>query len=86
MVVSVCVERDRPGEDVDIRDIVAGIEASTLIMHRIDDRDCPVEGSRWLADHIPNATLVELEGRDHLPQINSDEIMDTIEEFLASLT
>jgi len=75
----------RMNSQVDVRDIVAGIEAPTLILHRTGDRDVPVEGSRWLTEHIPNARLVEFDGRDHLPQVDSDAIMDTIEEFLSQL-
>ena len=75
----------RMNTGVDIRDIVSDIEAPTLILHRTGDLDAPVEGGRWLAEHIPNARLVEFDGRDHLPQVDSDEIMDAIEEFLAQL-
>jgi pimeloyl-ACP methyl ester carboxylesterase len=71
---------------VDVRDIVADIEVPTLIMHRIGDRDVPVEGSRWLAGHITDARLVEFDGRDHLPQIDSEEIMGAIGQFLAGLS
>ena len=75
----------RMNTDVDVRDLVAAIEAPTLIMHRTGDRDVPVEGSRWMAARISGARLVEFDGCDHLPQVDSEEIIDTIRAFLATL-
>ena len=72
--------------DIDIRDLVSEIQAPTLIMHRTGDLDAPVEGSRWLARHIPKAQLVEFDGTDHLPQISSGEILDAIRSFLSELS
>src|SRR5688572_28606316 len=39
---------------------------------------------RFLAQHIPEARLIELPGEDHLPYVgeNSDDIVDAIEEFI----
>jgi DNA-binding SARP family transcriptional activator/pimeloyl-ACP methyl ester carboxylesterase len=72
----------RMNTDSDARDLVAAIEAPTLVVHRIGDRESPVEGARWLADHIPGSILVELVGSDHLPQVNSDQILDVVEQFI----
>lgn len=68
--------------EIDIRDIVASIDTPTLVMHRTGDRDNPVEGGRWLARHIPGAHLVEFDGDDHMPQINSHQILETTRTFL----
>jgi class 3 adenylate cyclase len=51
--------------DVDLRGVLSSIAAPTLIVHRIDDVFASVEHARYLADHIPDARLVELPGRDH---------------------
>lgn len=75
----------RMNTHIDIRDIVAGIQAPALIIHRTGDREAPIEGARWLADHIPNARLVELDGNDHFPQIDPDAIMEAIASFLAEI-
>ncbi|MEE9206414.1 MAG: alpha/beta hydrolase, partial [Acidimicrobiia bacterium] len=71
---------------IDIRELVFEIKAPTLVLHRTGDLDAPVEGGRWLARHIPNAELVEFEGTDHLPQVASDEILETIRSFLSELS
>jgi pimeloyl-ACP methyl ester carboxylesterase/class 3 adenylate cyclase len=69
---------------IDITDILPSIHIPTLVIHRTGDVTVDVEGSRFLAKHIPNARYVELPGTDHLPFIgdNSDQIVDLIEEFL----
>ena len=46
------------------------------------DRAAPVAWGRYLAEAIPGARYVELEGDDHLPMVNPDEILDEVEEFL----
>ena len=44
----------------------------------------PVANGRYLADHIPGAQFVELDGNDHLPFVgDSDAIADAIEAFVA---
>jgi len=43
-----------------------------------------VEEGRYLASRIPNATFVELPGKDHLPFVgDQDAILDEIERFLS---
>ncbi len=74
----------RMNTDGDVRDLVAAIEAPTLIVHRLGDRESPIEGARWLAEHIPNSTLVELEGSDHLPQVNADQILEVLRQFITN--
>ena len=53
--------------DLDLRDIVASVHVPTLVLHRRDDRLVNVGNGRWLAEHLPDARLVELEGDDHIP-------------------
>ena len=52
---------------VDIRAVLPAIAVPTLVLHRAGDRLWPVEGARYVAEHIPGAKLVELEGIDHWP-------------------
>jgi class 3 adenylate cyclase len=55
----------------------------TLVLHRTGDRAFPVEGARYLAAQIPDATFVELPGDDHLPWVgDSDAVLGEIEHFL----
>jgi class 3 adenylate cyclase len=71
---------------VDIRDVLPAIPVPTLVLHRRDDRMVDVEMGRYLADHIPGAKFVELEGADHLFFTgDADAIVDEIEEFLTGV-
>jgi pimeloyl-ACP methyl ester carboxylesterase len=66
----------------DIRDVVPTIRVPTLVIHRTDDV-LPIEGGRWLAQHVPGARFVELAGDDHWPWTSDpDEILDEVEMFL----
>ena len=42
------------------------VHAPTLVLHRRHDRLVNVRNGRWLAEHLPNARLVEFEGDDHI--------------------
>jgi len=69
---------------IDISGVVGAIKVPTLVVHRTDDVTISVEGGRFLAQHIPQARLLEIPGSDHLPFTgdNADEILDAIEAFL----
>ena len=67
---------------LDIREILPTIRVPTLLIHRRGDM-LPVEGARYMAERIPGAKLVELEGDDHWPWlIDPDEVCDHVEEFI----
>lgn len=69
--------------EVDVRDILPAIRVPTLILHRTGDRRIDVGGSRYMAERIPDARLVELPGIDHLVWVgDADAIVDETEEFL----
>jgi len=68
---------------VDIREVLPTIQAPTLVLNRRSDRMVNVELGRYIADNIPGAKFVELEGADHLYFTgDADELLDEIEEFL----
>jgi pimeloyl-ACP methyl ester carboxylesterase len=72
--------------DIDIRDVLGTISVPTLVLHRCGDRMINVEMGRYLADRIPGAKLVELDGADHFYFTgDADAILDEIEEFLTGL-
>jgi pimeloyl-ACP methyl ester carboxylesterase len=71
--------------EIDVRHVVPLITAPTLIVHRVGDKVCPVENARWLAQHIDRARYVELEGENHIPWIDGDDILDEIREFLTGV-
>jgi class 3 adenylate cyclase len=68
---------------IDVRDILPSVRVPTLLIHRSGDRAIPAEGSRYMAEHIPDSRYVELEGVDHLWFVGDvDAIFDEVEEFL----
>ena len=69
--------------EVDVRAALPAITAPTLVLHRTDDMAAPIEGGRYLAEHIPGARFVELPGDEHYPFVGDvDLVVDEIEEFL----
>jgi len=70
---------------IDVRDVLASIQAKTLVLHRRDDHDSRVEEGRYVAEHIPGASFVELPGEAHVPWWNGDDVVDEVEEFLTGV-
>jgi pimeloyl-ACP methyl ester carboxylesterase/class 3 adenylate cyclase len=71
--------------DVDISGALPAIRVPTLIVHREGDRGCDVRASRYMAERIPGARYVELQGIDHAPWYgDSDAILDAFDDFLTS--
>jgi class 3 adenylate cyclase len=72
--------------EIDVSDVLGVISAPTLVLHRRDDF-VPIGGGRFLADHIPDARFVELEGTDHtFFTQDSDAILNETERFLTGHT
>jgi class 3 adenylate cyclase/predicted alpha/beta hydrolase len=73
--------------EIDVRHVLPSIRVPTLLIHATGDRAVPVGTSRHMAEHIPNARLVEVESIDHLPFYDKpNEIVDCIEAFLTGGT
>jgi pimeloyl-ACP methyl ester carboxylesterase len=69
--------------DLDVRDLLPLIRVPTLVMHRAQDSAWDPRHSRYLAERIPGARYVELDGSDSLPFLgDSDAILEEVEEFL----
>lgn len=69
--------------EIDVRNVLPAIRVPTLVIHRSGDRVIPIESGRYLAEHIPDAKLVEVPGDDHFPFVGDiDSIVDEVEEFL----
>jgi len=69
--------------DIDVRAVVGSVHVPALILHRTRDRLVNVRHGRWLAEHLPNARMVEFEGDDHhFWYESSDEWLGEIQEFL----
>lgn len=70
-------------QDVDVRHALPTVTAPTLVVHRSDDAAVPISAGRYFAEHISDAAMVEVPGRDHLWWVgDQDAITDAIEEFL----
>jgi pimeloyl-ACP methyl ester carboxylesterase len=69
--------------EMDLRPVLNSIQCPTLVMHRRDDRLVPVSHGHYLAEHIPGARMMELDGDTHAPQWEDFEtMMPLTEEFL----
>jgi pimeloyl-ACP methyl ester carboxylesterase len=69
--------------EFDVREVLPSIRVPTLIMHRREDTFIKVEHSRYIAEHIPGARYVELEGPDNMFATGDTEaILGEVEEFL----
>ncbi len=69
-------------DGIDVRAILGSITRPTLVLHRRGDRMIHADQGRYLADHIPNARYVELDGDDHLAFAGDmDAILDEVQLF-----
>jgi class 3 adenylate cyclase len=69
--------------ETDVRDLVPHVHVPALVIHRRHDRLVNVRHGRWLAEHLPNARLVEMPGDDHAVWYEGvDEWLGLVEEFL----
>jgi pimeloyl-ACP methyl ester carboxylesterase len=67
---------------VDVRGVLPAVRAPTLVLHRTGDLLFSVDEARYLATHIPSAHLQLLDGADHLPCGDPDQILDAVQTFL----
>jgi pimeloyl-ACP methyl ester carboxylesterase/DNA-binding CsgD family transcriptional regulator len=73
----------RMNSQIDVRDILPGVTAPTLILHRTHEQWFDVGNARYLAERIPGAKLVELPGIDHVPWVGDAEaVLNETEIFL----
>ena len=71
------------GDGEQVRPRLPDIEVPALAVHRTGDRVLDVSHGRYLAEHLPNATYLEIPGRDHVPWGRDlDVIMAELEYFL----
>jgi pimeloyl-ACP methyl ester carboxylesterase len=63
---------------LDVRDILPAVRVPTLVLHRTDDVAVRVGHGRYMAERIPEATLVEYPGADHWPWFDNDVADDVL--------
>jgi class 3 adenylate cyclase/pimeloyl-ACP methyl ester carboxylesterase len=72
--------------DSDVRAVLPNVRVPTLVLHRRGDRLVPIARGREVAELIPNARFVELEGVDPWPFVGDlQPWMDEVEEFLTGM-
>lgn len=72
--------------EIDVRGVLPSVRVPTLVIHRTGDMCLKVEEGRFVAEQIPGAKYVELDGIDHLPFVgDQDEVLDEIEEFVTGV-
>ena len=71
--------------DIDVTHVLGAVRVPTLVLHR-SGHPFDVRGARFLADRIPFARFVELEGSEVFPYLGDTErLLGEIERFLTGL-
>lgn len=77
------LELERMNREIDVRHVLPSIRVPTLVLNRVGDHPSNVGGSRYLAEHIPGARHVELDGADHAPSAGDAEpVLQEMQAFL----
>jgi class 3 adenylate cyclase len=76
------VSKARTVYELDVRDVLPLVTAPTLVIHSRDNAFIRVGHSRYLAEQIRDARLVEIDSADHVPVPNPD-LLGAIQEFVA---
>ncbi|MDH3726192.1 MAG: adenylate/guanylate cyclase domain-containing protein, partial [Myxococcales bacterium] len=73
----------RLNAQIDVTDILPSIRQPTLVLHRRDDSFIPLSAGKLLAERIPGAKLIVLEGADHLAFAgNTKTLLGHVEAFV----
>jgi class 3 adenylate cyclase/pimeloyl-ACP methyl ester carboxylesterase len=69
---------------LDVREVLSSVSTPTLVLHRRDARHHRIAFGRYLAEHIPGARFIELDGADTFPYHIGDTgpLLACIEEFV----
>ena len=77
------VAQFRMNWDADIRHLLPLVQVPALVLHAEEDKWVRLDASRYLAEHIPGARLVALQGGDHLPYAElGPRVAEEVEEFV----
>jgi pimeloyl-ACP methyl ester carboxylesterase len=73
--------------EMDVRTALPDVTVPTLVVHATGDRTDPVEEARYMAERLPQATMVELDSNDHLIWLSDarDQLIDAVRTFVAAL-
>jgi pimeloyl-ACP methyl ester carboxylesterase len=77
------IDFHRMNREMDVRAVLPAIRTPTLVLNRAGDHISNVGGSRYLAEHIPGARHIELDGADHAPAAGDAEpVLAEMQSFL----
>jgi len=69
--------------EIDVRHVLPSVSVPTLVLHRSGELVVSVHEGRYIAERIPGAKYVELDGVDHWPWLgDADAVIEEIQEFL----
>ena len=69
----------------DVSDLLTRVHQPALVIHYRGDKIIPFRGGEHLAAHLPNAELLPIDGRYHLPDLaDADRLARAITEFASS--
>lgn len=71
--------------EIDVRPVVPTVGVPTIVIHAVGDPISPIEGGRYLARHIPGASIVELDGDYHASWKHTDvmALRDAVAGFIS---
>lgn len=73
-------------DQFDVLDDLGDIEVPVLVVSGTADRLTPTKYARFLAQHIPDARLVTIEGAGHMVMLErSEEVAEAVSEFVTAL-
>ena len=71
----------------DVRNLLDTLQVPTLVLHRRHGRVVPLQHGAFLAERIPSARFIELEGADQSPFTEgANAIADSVSDFATSLS
>jgi class 3 adenylate cyclase len=76
---------ERMSRDIDVRHVLPAVRAPTLVVNLTGDSEMIVQACRYMADRIPGAQLVQVEGEGHIPGPgNVERFVGEIQRFLTT--
>jgi class 3 adenylate cyclase len=68
--------------ECDVRVMLERVQAPTLVLHSGDNQYVRATHGRFLAEHLPKATYMQMPSADHLPWTGDADFVGEMEEFL----
>jgi pimeloyl-ACP methyl ester carboxylesterase len=75
----------RMNKEIDVRHTLSAIRVPTMIIHPVGDKVALIDEGRYMAERIPGARIVEIDGVDHGWWVQREPIADEVEPFLRGI-